>query len=75
MQNIHTIAQKIRRGALALGLLGASLVSAQTSTTTPGVPTTGLGGMLLTNAGMIILSIILVAIGLALLIKSKKYGL
>jgi hypothetical protein len=77
---MKNIASKIMNGvkyiALTTAIGLASVAGAQgVSTTTPGTPTTGLGGVLTLNASLLVLAISLIAIGLMLLLGSNKYGL
>lgn len=66
----------VKYAGIASALSIASIAGAQdVSTTTPGTPTTGLGGVLTLNASLLVLAISLIAIGLMLLLGSNKYGL
>jgi hypothetical protein len=61
-----------RLGLILPALLGASSALAQTaSTTTPGVPTTALGGDWTTNTLLIVLALAVIALG-AMLYREKK---
>jgi len=61
----------LRVGAVALALGAGQIASAQT-TTTPGVPTTGLGGAALSNILALIFSLSLVGIGMMIARKAQR---
>ena len=76
MKNKIQRISKIVIGGLSSAILGvAHIALAQTSTTTPGVPTTGLAGSSILNVSLLILASILVVIGLVSLLNSKQYSL
>jgi len=72
--NSKTLYNVIRAGAVAVLALGTSVVAfaqSATTTTTPGVPSTGLGGMASTNILLLLLSVSLVAMGIMIARKAK----
>jgi hypothetical protein len=77
--NMSKISNVVKAGLATVALTLANFASAQTtdvaSTTTPGVPTTGLAGMSILNTSLLILAAVLVVIGLVSLLNSKQYSL
>ena len=69
------ISNVIRVGFLPATLMLASIAGAQTSTTTPpttpGIPTTAIGGMSTGSIMILLVSALIIGVGIALLMRGK----
>ncbi len=75
-KKIFNISNIVKASLTTLAVGIANIAGAQTaSTTTPGVPTTGLSGFSTGNILLVLLAAALVFIGLASLLTSENYSL